>query len=115
MPTPEHSSLSLIADLEREADLLVEAARAEARQMVEAARREADVALRGAREEAPEIEQRAFADEVARGREEADALRREWSAGREARDAHIGARLPLAVAAVVEAVLGGQKIEGSAP
>ncbi|MCL6553004.1 MAG: hypothetical protein K6W08_07775 [Firmicutes bacterium] len=103
---PEESVLAVIADLEREADLLVEAARAEARQVVEEARHTADTMLRAARVDALEAERRAFEEEVARGRAAADALRAAWPQRRAALEAQVAARLPAAVSAVVGAVLG---------
>lgn len=105
-PPEEPSLLALLADLEREADLLVEAARAEARRMVEDARREADAVLQAARAEAPEVERRVCTDEVNRGRAAAEALLAGWPQRRAALETHLAARLPEAVALVVEAVLG---------
>jgi vacuolar-type H+-ATPase subunit H len=103
---PDESLLSVVADLEREADLLIEAARAEARQVVEDARRTADALVRAARADALEVERRAFEEEVARGRAAADALRAAWPQRRAALEAEVAVRLPAAVAAVVGAVLG---------
>ncbi len=101
----ETQPLQLIADLEREVELLLEAAKAEAQGLVEAARAEADAALRVARDGLRTLEQVACEREFAAAQARADAIRAAWAVHRGNLEEHLRNRMPDAIRLIVEAVL----------